>query len=79
MAFLNVTRKSSRMMDVIKLIPYSERRQKSAGQCGRCGLTDTWVIESIEGGFICWDLGHCQMRRPFPKARPWDRSMAEII
>lgn len=67
------------MINVINLVPYSERQIKTAGQCGRCGLSGVRVIDSIEGGFICFDLGHCQMRRPFPKARPWDRSMAEII
>jgi hypothetical protein len=67
------------MIDVIQLVPYSQRKQKMEGHCSRCNKEDVRVIESIEGGMICWDLGACQMRHPFPKAPAWDRSMAEII
>lgn len=67
------------MIKPIPLVPYSQRKESYIGTCKRCGAFDTHVIESIEGGMICWDLGACNMRRPFPEAKYWDRSMAEII
>jgi hypothetical protein len=66
-------------MDVVPLLPYYERRQQSEGSCKRCGRVGVRVIESVESGFLCWDLGYCVALRPLPEARPWDRSMAEII
>jgi hypothetical protein len=67
------------MVDILPLIPYDQRKQKTEGTCGRCGTQGVRVIESIEGGFICWNLGFCTSQRRLPPARLWDRSMAEIF
>lgn len=57
-------------MQDIPLMPYSQRKQRM-GQCGRCYVTGVRVIESVQGGWLCWNLGTCTASRPLPKARPW--------
>lgn len=52
-------------------LPYEARIRRRSGLCRRCGARDVDVIESVDGDFLCWDLGMCFVRRPLPK-KGWE-------
>lgn len=50
---------------------YSVRLKRPSGVCKRCAAHHVPVIESVTGSFICWNLGQCTDRAPFPAQPTW--------